>query len=303
MSRNVFRWLLASFVLAAIAYGLSGVVVVAPGEVAVVRRFGRALARPLPPGPHWLLPAWIDRITRVRTDTVRRLEVGLVGTPGPDALADDGEYITGDLNMLRASGVVQYRVSDPIAFTLRAKELEPILTRLIESTLSRSLARVSIDLALRSGRAEIAREMEGELSQAAARYGLGISILGVSLTEARPPVEVAPDFASAQAAQSERDGRIREAQTYEATALTGARASALATKEKAKSRADRSLALAKARAARFETLLAEASGSRRLTIRRLYLDTLRELWPKAKRKIITSPDEPVDLSILDDTRK
>jgi len=297
------RWVWIPALLALIGYGLSGVLSVAPGEVVVVRRFGRVVPRPLQPGPHCLLPIGIDQPTRVRTDTVRRLEVGLAGTPGPDDLADSGEYITGDLNLLRARGVVQYRVADPVAFTLRAREIEPMLARMTEASLSRSLSRLTIDATLRTGRAEVARDMESDLSRAIARYGLGISILSVSLTDARPPSEVAPDFAAAQSAQSERDSRIREAITYETTTLTAAKAAARAKSEQSRARADRALALGKARVARFSALLTEAAASRRLTVRRLYLDTLRELWPKVRRKLIMTPEEPVDLSILEDSLK
>jgi hypothetical protein len=35
-----------------------------------------------------------------------------------------------------------------------------------------------------------------------------------------------------------------------------------------------------------------------LTIRRLYLDMLRELLPRVRRKLVLTPDEAVDLSIL-----
>ena len=49
-----------------------------------------------------------------------------------------------------------------------------------------------------------------------------MAILGVSLTDARPPAEVAPDFAAAQSARSEHDRRINEARTYAATTVTEA---------------------------------------------------------------------------------
>ena len=58
------------------------------------------------------------------------------------------------------------------------------------------------------------------------------------------------------------------------------------------------MTLARSRAGRFLALLAEAEKARGLTVRRLYLDTVRDLLPKVRRKLVLTPDEPIDLSIL-----
>ncbi len=147
---KTLRGILVVLCLAAVAYGLSGVLIVAPGEVVVVRRLGRVQPRPLAPGLHWCWPAGFDQTVRVRTSAVRRLEVGLVGTPGPELNADSGEYMSGDWNVLRAVGIVQYRVADPVAFTLRMGGLEPMLARMAEASLNRSLSRMAICFLFRS---------------------------------------------------------------------------------------------------------------------------------------------------------
>lgn len=290
--------LVAVLLVPVLAYLATGWMTVAPGEVVVVQRFGRLLPRPWTSGLHWVWPLGLDRITRVRTDEVRRLTVGLAGTPGAADAPDAGEYLTGDLNLLRAEATVQYRVTDPSAFVTRAASLDALLLRSVEASLSRALARHGIDAALREERAEIAREVESDLAGALRREPLGVSVLGVSLTDARPPQEVAPDFAAAQAARSEHDRRVNEAKTYEVTTLPAARAMAQGKTEQARASAERTVSLAKSRAGRFEALLAEANRARPLTVRRLYLDTLRTLLPKVRRKIVLTPDEGVDLSLF-----
>src|SRR5439155_535705 len=114
------RGILASIVtVLALACLATSWVEVAPGEVVVVRRLGRVVPAPWMPGPHLGWPLGLDRRMRVRTDEVRRLEVGLAAAPGPDDEPGAGEFLTGDLNLLRARGVVQYRVADPVAFVTR----------------------------------------------------------------------------------------------------------------------------------------------------------------------------------------
>jgi membrane protease subunit HflK len=300
MRRAAVAWSVAvplALVLA-LAVAATGWVEVAPGEVAVVRRLGRVLLHPWAPGPHLGWPLGLDRIDRVRTDQVRRLAIGLAATPGPGDAPGAGEFLTGDLNLFRARGVVQYRVSNPVDYVLRATDVEPLLARVAEASLTRALARRGIDAVLRRERAEVASDVASELSRAVGRYRLGLTVLGVSLTDVRPPTEVEADFAAAQAAQSERDRRINEARTYGETVLPTARAAAQAKIDRARAQADRGVALAKSRAGRFLALLAESELSRRLTVRRLYLDALRELLPKVRRKLVLTPDEPLDLSIL-----
>jgi modulator of FtsH protease HflK len=294
--------LIAILVLTALAYLATGWTVVAPGETAVVVRLGRVLPTRWMRGPHWGLPIGLDRVIRVRTEEVRRIDVGLAGLPSADDDPAAGEYITGDRNLLRARAVVQYRVADPVAFLIRSERIEPLLSLLAESSLSRAFAHQGIDRVLREGRTEVAHEVAVGLNQAATSYDLGIAILGVSLTDARPPIEVQPDFAAAQSARSDRERRVGEAKTYIATTLTAARAEAQFRANRAKAMADRSLALARSGAERFTSLLAEADRSRRLTVRRLYLDMLRDLMPRVRRKVLLTPDEPIDMSLFGDSR-
>jgi membrane protease subunit HflK len=292
------RWAWLTGIIAAAAYLATGWVVVKPGEQVVVRRLGKALRNPWGPGPHFGLPVGIDSHTRVRTDEVRRLSVGRAGAPGSRDEPGAGEFLTGDLNIVRAEATVQYRVSDPLAFVTRSRAVEHLLERLATAELGRAFASRGIDAILREGRAETTREAERELNRAVDRLGLGFSILGISLTDARPPTEVAPEFASAQSAGSERDRRVNEAETYASTTKTAANAQSRARLEQARGRADRTLALARARADRFLALLEQTNKARASTIRRIYLDAVRELLPKVRRTLVLTPDEPLDLSIL-----
>jgi membrane protease subunit HflK len=289
-------------IVVASTYLTTGMHFVAPGEVLVVRRLGRVLPHPWWPGPHLGGPIGIDRVTRLRTEEVRRLEVGLDHTPGPTDDPGAAEFLTGELNLIRAGAVVQYRVADPIAFVLRARDRDRLLPRLAEASLTSALARRSIDDTLLGGRAAVAQDAVKDLGQRASRYGLGIAVLGMSLTEARPPAEVQTDFAAAQAAQSEHDRRLTEARTYTETNRRAATAAAQARVHAAQARADRIVALARARAERFLALLSERERNPALTVRRAYWEALRELLGRVGRKVVMTADEPIDLSIFEKPR-
>jgi len=283
---------------AAVLVAATGWCMVAPGEVVVVRRLGRLIEPPWGPGLHWRYPLGIDRADRVRSDAVRQLTVGRAGIAGSDLEPSAGEVMTGDLNLLRIQATVQYRVVRPADFLLRALEVEPLLTMAAEASVSRALAARGVDAVLRSDRQAIARAVEHDLQTSADRYPLGVTILGVSLTDARPPTEVEADFAAAQSAESQRDRRINDAKSYEETTSTAARSRAQAKLEAAHAAALRAVLTARAEGQRFSALLAEADRSRSLTMRRLYIESLQALLGRVKNKLILSPGDAVDLTVL-----
>lgn len=276
----------------------AGWCVVAPGEVVVVRRFGRVIEPAWGPGLHWRFPAGIDRLDRIRTEAVRRLTVGGAGPASVEQEPSAGEVITGDLNLLRVEATLQYRVADAVAHALRGDQAEDLLTRAAEAGLVRALARRSVDSALRSDRGRIAQEVRDELQSVADGLRLGVLILGVSLTDARPPVEVAADFAEAQAAESRREDRINVARTYESVQLATAASRGEAMREAARAGASRELLTARADADRFLALLREVRRSRDLTVRRLYVETVQSLLQRVRRKLILPPGDSIDLTVL-----
>jgi len=275
----------------------SGVRIVAPGEQVVIRRFGRLLEPALAPGLHFGFPAGIDRQDRLRTDEVRQLEVGreLPGS-SPEPAAE--EFLTSDLNLARIRAIVQYRVTHLPGFLLAAEHAERVLARLAEAALTDSLARRGIDEVLRSGRIRVAAEVESRLRQAVGRYGLGVSILAVNLIDARPPAEVASEFASVQSAESHRAQRTHDALRQREVTIRSAQAQAQAERQRAAADNLRLLSTSKAQADRFLAILAEARGARGLTAQRLYLDTVRGLLQGVRRKIVVPPGEAVDLTVL-----
>lgn len=283
-------------IAAGLVIAASGWRVVRPGEQIVVRRFGRIVEPAWGPGLHWSAPLGIDRFDRVRTDEVRRLNVGTTETAA-EAVAAEGfdpaaaEFLTGDLNLVRVRAVIQYRVASPADLVVRAGDVEALLARLAEASLSLALARRGIDPVLRGDRQRIGGEVARDLGQAIARHRLGLEILGVSLTESRPPAEVAADFSAAQSAESQRDRRGNEARTQAETTVTAARATAGTRLETARAAAQRKLLGSRAGAQRFLALLVEARRSPELTVQRIYLDAMKTLLGRVRRKIILPPGD------------
>src|SRR5437660_770017 len=97
--------------IALAVYLLTGVAQIGPEERAVVRRFGKVVARP---GPGlWVgLPWGIDRIDRVPVATVRRVVVGYQPDAFNDSAMPAGQLLTGDQNLVNVQVAVDYAVAE-----------------------------------------------------------------------------------------------------------------------------------------------------------------------------------------------
>src|SRR5262245_23861901 len=89
---------------------------VAPGEKAVVRRFGRVLEEKPGPGLYRGLPWGMERVDRVPVGKVRRISVGFTGAEAEDTGGTNGtpagQMLTGDHNLVNVQAEIAYKVID-----------------------------------------------------------------------------------------------------------------------------------------------------------------------------------------------
>jgi membrane protease subunit HflK len=284
------------------AWGASGVAVIPQDEVGVVRRFGRPLDPPWAPGLHVGLPRPLDRLDRLKPGQTRSLAVGAPGpaaaplSRAPEPGGDDA--LTGDLNLVTVQALVQYRVADPVAFLFAAKDAEVALAAATRAALAEALASRGVDDVLTTGRAVLAEGLAREVQAGADRLGLGVSVRGVRLGRVAPPDAVAPAFADAARARSDRRQLVTAAEEYADRARADAAGRAREIADGAAARHDRAVALARGEADRFAQVRAAAAADPAGTRRRLYLDTIAALWPRFTRKVVVPPGQSVDVGLF-----
>ncbi|PKP90656.1 MAG: hypothetical protein CVT76_09820, partial [Alphaproteobacteria bacterium HGW-Alphaproteobacteria-15] len=134
---------------------------VQPEQRAVVKRFGAVVAI-TDPGLHFKLPFGIDKMQLVATERVLKEEFGFrtVGESQPTRYADtelpdESLMLSGDLNMVDAEWVVQYRIADPVKFLYAMREPVRTLRDISESVMRRAVGnRLGSDV-LTTARTEI----------------------------------------------------------------------------------------------------------------------------------------------------
>ena len=294
----------AGIVLAVTSYAATGVTALQPDEVGIVRRFGAVRHEPWEPGLHWGLPWGMDQVDRIKVNQTRTIAVGATGQTAapllraPDPVSDD--FLTGDLNLVTAEALVQYRVRDPAAYLFRTTGVEETLAAIAEWQMTRALANRGIDELLTTGRAEVALGLTRAIQAMADQDGLGVSIVAIRLGRVVPPTAVAPAFADAARARSDRRQAITRAEEYRDRTRSEARGQAREIADLAAGRFDRLVQPARGEAARFTQVLAEARKDAGAFRQRLLLETLAELLPRFRRTVVVPPGQDLDITLFDD---
>jgi membrane protease subunit HflK len=293
----VKRWIALLLAVCA-AYAATGLYFVQPDEQVVVRRFGRILAEPREPGPHFGLPWGLDRIDRVKTREVKQVTIGPVSPAGEAVGASVAQWLTGDRNLVRIRATVHYTIADPAQYLLRATAVDPLIANGAQAALSAVLAGQPVDRVLTLGKRELGVLLGEKLQAIVTRYEVGVSIRSVDVGGVEPPPEVAEAFDNVINALRQRDREINLARGYADRMLAQAQADKQRIVDGGQADHDRRVREAQGETERFAKLLAEYQRSPDLTARRLYLETMAELLPKLRAKLIIGSGTPLDLSII-----
>ncbi|HOU91262.1 MAG TPA: FtsH protease activity modulator HflK [Polyangiaceae bacterium] len=289
--RNARRLAPALFGVLLAALLASGFYVVGPGEAGVVRTFGRVTAT-VEPGLHYRWPI-VQRRNVVSVKKIERLEVGFRGEKKE---LDEARMLTGDENIVEASMIIQYRISDPVRYLFRLHQPEEVLRATSEVALRTVVARTRIDDLLTDGREAVQAETIRLLQELMDQCDSGIAVVDVKLQQVEPPEQVKDAFDDVVRAREERAKLVNQARGYHEDQIPRARGEAERVKREAEAYRTERVQRARGDVARFEAQLAEYAKAKRVTRDRLYLETMERVLGKVDRKILV--DGEVSRGIL-----
>lgn len=270
-----------------VVYFLSGVYVVGPDEVGVVRRLG-SYHRTVPPGIHYRLPYPFESVVRPKITEVRRVEIGFrTLTPGPPPryafVPEESLMLTGDENIVSCQFIVQFRISDPYQYLFRVKDPEKAVKNAAEAALREVVGKKTIDEVLTTGRAEVQEETKNLIQEILNRYEAGVRVIAVQLQDVQPPQEVVAAFKDVASAREDKVRFVNEAEAYRNQILPQARGEAARILQEAEAYRETIIRKAEGEAARFLAVLKEYELSPEITRERLRLETLGKVFPKVKK--------------------
>ena len=260
-------------------------------SVAVVQRFGKYL-KDVPPGLHFKLPLGIDAATIVPDKRQLKQEFGFA-TPGatdPYQTSRDEkretQMVTGDLNAALVEWVIQYRISDPVKFLFDVREPRGTLRDVSESVMREVVGDRTVDEVITIGRQEIETEALTKMQALSTKYAMGISIDQVQLKNINPPEPVQASFNEVNQAQQEKEKLINEARRDYNKVIPLAEGEKDQRIREADGYRLKRINEAEGDVARFSALLAEYSKAPEVTLRRIYIETLQDVMPSIRSKII-----------------
>lgn len=301
--RRPFRWwTLLPWLL--VAYAATGIYRVGPDEEAVVRRCGRLLPDRRGPGLHLGLPYGFDRVDRLKLLERKRVGVGTTLTEralGRPIAAQQEECLTGDRNLILVTAVVQYRIDRPRDYLLQVADVPALIRGVSASALRSVIASMTVDEILTENRIAIQNHVKEASQESLRKYGAGVSVESVSLEEVRAPEEVAEAFRDVAAAREDAQRTLNEAEGYAKRLIPEARGEAERMRLEAQGYATEVIEMAKGEADRFEMVRAELGEGRRLTVKRLILETLEEVLPRLRKVVVdASSGNRLDLSLFEE---
>ncbi len=254
---------------------------VEPGEIAVIRTLGKETGR-VEPGFHWVVPG-VQSYDRVNIARVRRVEVGFRGN---QIRPEEAQMLTGDENIVDAQMIVQYRISNPSKYLFRLHDVEGTLHSTAEVALRSVIGQTSTDDAITKGRGTVQTKTRELLQRLMDTYDSGIQISEVKLQNVDPPEEVKDAFHEVVRAREEREKLINQAQGYREEVIPKAKGEAERQLRDAEGYREQRVLRAQGDAERFNSIYHEYESSKKVTKRRMYLETMERVLSKVPNKTI-----------------
>ena len=272
-------------------YLATGVYSVAPGEAAVVRRFGSVIEPRIDPGLHYRLPWPVDRVDIVNVSNIRREQIGIL-TPEEEHAHPEPpsklQALSGDTNVIDIEVIVQYQVRDPADYLFNMKYAAYRTVRdALRAAVTKLVTGLPVDALLTTGRQSLQQAIREETQRRLDQYGSGLAVVGIDLQKAFPPPDVADAFTAVNTAREEKARLINEARGYANSLIPEARGEAQQIHAQAQGFRSDALAQAAGAAQAFEFLLAEyqknsAAYGEDVTRYRMYLETIEKVMSRVQ---------------------
>lgn len=268
---------------------------VQPDEEAVVIRLGKHIGN-TQPGLHFKLPFGVDQITKVKTKIIHQEEFGFRTistknrrtTYSQRSFGSESLMLTGDLNVAEVQWVVQYQISDPFKYLFQASEPISNIRDVAESIMRRVVGDKLVTDVLTTGRVEIATTARIMMQEVLDKYDMGVLIKSIKLQDVNPPKVVQASFNDVNAAKQEQEKMINQAEQAYNKVIPEARGKANKLISEADGYANAIINRAQGDAEKFKAVALEYRKAPQITRKRIYLDTMQEIFKNAK-----------DLTIID----
>ncbi|MBW3095884.1 FtsH protease activity modulator HflK [Pseudohoeflea coraliihabitans] len=263
---------------------MQAIYTVQPDERGVELRFGQPKDEISMPGLHMIF--WPFETVETVSIVEREMETGgnqRTGSAG-------GLMLSGDQNIVDVEFKILYTVANPKNFLFNVARPEDTLRMVSESAMREVVGRRPAQDIFRDNREMISQEVRDIIQNSMDLFDSGLSITAVSIEDAAPPREVADAFDEVQRAEQDEDRFVEEANQYSNQKLGQARGRGAQIREEASAYKDRVVNEATGEAQRFISIYDEYSKAPEVTRKRLYLETMENVF-RGSDKVIMEQEQ------------
>ena len=272
-----------------------GIYTIDEPEVGLVKRFGKHV-RTVGPGLHYHVPAPVETVVPVDVKSVRKIEIGyetVSPPPNPQykSKKDEALMLTGDNNIVHIEFAVQYKIKDAENYIFNVIDGKKILKQMTEAVMREEVAKREFSDVITVSRGEIAQAVHDDLQKLVNIYNTGMMVENVKLQDANPPEPVTAAFDDVNSAKEDRETYINKAQAYANEVIPEAEGEAAHVVNKAEAYKEEKVASAQGDVSKFKNVLKEYNmGSKKVTRKRLYIETLEDILPNTEKIILPEGD-------------
>ena len=309
------------------AYSLTGVLIVNPGEIGVVQRFGAITQSDLQPGLHLHWPWPIDTGQGVPVQRVNRLVLGAVPpseesatdeaatetttldptsavpTAGELAAAYESSSLLGDENIADVKVAVHWgaKPGEVIQYAYAVADQEELVRAVTMGAVREVLGSRSINRAFTAQRRDCELAIEDLIRQRLSAYNAGIRIDSFQFLDAHAPPEVHDAFRDVASALEDKSTQINLALRDEARKIPLARGEAEQLVTTAEGYAAQAVADARGQVQRYVELLRVRQQWPDVTQTRLYYEMLERVLPGVRKYIKAGGEQSgaIDIWLID----
>ncbi|MBC8439661.1 MAG: FtsH protease activity modulator HflK [Deltaproteobacteria bacterium] len=288
---------LVVIVLLVLFFGSSTFFTIKTEEVGVIQRFGK-YTRVVQPGLNFKLPSGIEKVTKVKVKRIYKEEFGLQSDSTSSnyrAVSESSSQgsslmLTGDLNVAVVPWIVQYKISNPSDYLFKVKDVRAILRDMSEATMRTVVGDRSINEVI-SKREEIALAAKDMLQKEMDSAESGIKIVNLEMKKTNVPGPVQSSFNEVNQAIQEKEQTIYKAREEYNKAVPLARGEAKRVIKDAEGYAIDRVNRAQGDATKFLAVYKAYALAKDVTKKRLYLESMLEIFPNLGPKYIIDSEQ------------
>ncbi len=288
---------LIAVLLVGAVWALSGIYVIQPDQQGVVLRFGEVVNRTTS-GINYHLPWPIETVEKPSVTRENQISIGYeLATDGSNPerqVPQESLMLTGDENIVDINFTVFWVIQDAADYLFNVENpgnpnaliKEATVKAVAESAMREIVGRNAIDTVLTENREMIQDDVRLLAQQVLGSYGAGVTITRVQMQKADPPSQVIDAYRDVQAARTDQDRMRNEAEAYANRIVPEARGAAARITEQAEAYKQQVVAEADGEAQRFMFVLNEYQNAPGVTRRRIYLETMQQIFGSMDKVIL-----------------